>query len=161
MLWGTPGWPCILRQTQPPQRPHSGLPIRAKTGHRTSPAKLLAPGLVGARQNHFWVYFRLKPARGRRSKKKTVFFTAKGPIFGRFSPNLDLRRPKCRENYARPRLGPLSGHFSGGKFWYHGEKKLAHFWGLRGAFGHFFGHVPPLFFYKIFPTRSVSPSKST
>ena len=27
--------------------------------------------------------------------------------------------------------------FPGGKFWYHGEKKLAHFWGLRGAFGHF------------------------
>ena len=46
-----------------------------------------------------------------------------GPIFGRFSPNLDLRRPKCRENSERPRFGPLSGHFSGGKFWYHGKKK--------------------------------------
>ena len=121
---------------------HSGLPIRAKAGFYFSPATSLAPGLVGARWNPFWVYFWLKSARVRRFKKMAVFFMVKGPIFGRFSPNLDLRRPKCRENSERPRLGPLFGHFPGGKFWYHGEKKLAHFWGLRGAFGHFWSCGP-------------------
>ena len=93
---------------------HSGLPLRAKTGIYSYSAKLLAPGLAGARRNPFWVYFWLKSARGRRSKKMAVFFMVKGPIFGHFSPNLDLRRPKCRENSERPRFRPLSGHFSGG-----------------------------------------------
>ena len=92
---------------------HSGLPLRAKTAHHRTAVTLLAPGLAGALWNPFQVYFWLKPARGRRSKKMAVFFMVKGPIFGHFSPNLDLRRPKCRENSERPRLGPLSGHFSG------------------------------------------------
>ena len=103
------------RTAATPNRPiHSGLPLRAKTGHHRTSAKLLAPGLAGARRNPFWVYFWLKSARGRRSKKMAVFFMVKGPIFGHFSPNLDLRRPKCRENSERPRFRPLSGHFSGG-----------------------------------------------
>ena len=93
--------------------PHSGLPLRAKTGIYSYSAKLLAPGLAGARRNPFWVYFWLKSARGRRSKKMAVFFMVEGPIFGHFSPNLDLRRPKCRENSERPRFRSLSGHFSG------------------------------------------------
>jgi len=112
---------------------YSGLPLRAKTAQRLGRAKLLAPGLAGARRNPFWVYFWLKSARVRRSKKMAVFFTVEGPIFGHFSPNLDLRRPKCRENYGRPCFRPLSGHFSGGKFWYHVKKKLARFWARREA----------------------------
>ena len=47
-------------------------------------------------------------------KKWPFFFMVEGPIFGHFSPNLDLRRPKCRENSERPRFRPLSGHSSGG-----------------------------------------------
>ena len=69
---------------------HSGLPLRAKTGHHRTSVRLLAPGLAGARRNPFWVYFWLKLARVRRSKKMAVFFMVEGPIFGRFSPNLDL-----------------------------------------------------------------------
>ena len=38
--------------------PHSGLPLRAKTTQWLGRAKLLAPGLVGAHRNPFWVYFR-------------------------------------------------------------------------------------------------------
>ena len=60
----------------------------------------------------------------------------KGPFFGRFSPNLDLRRPKCRENYKRPRFGPL---FRGKKnwptFWAHREARFA---------------ICPFFYEKIF-----------
>ena len=140
---------------------HSGLPIRAKAGLYFSPATSLAPGLVGARWNPFGVHFRLKSARGRRSKKIAVFFMVEGPIFGRFSPNLDLRRPKCRENYARPCFGPLSGHFSGGKTLVPRGKKNWPTFGGSGVLWAFFGHVV-LFLQKInFPTRSVSPSKST
>ena len=70
-----------------------------------------------------------------------------GPIFGRFSPNLDLRRPKCRENYARPRFGPLFGHFSGGgKFWYHDKKN----WPTFGPSGGQICHMPIFFTKKIF-----------
>ena len=92
---------------------HSGLPLRAKTAHHRTSVRLLALGLVGARWNPFWVYFGLKSARVRRFQKMAVF------SYGRradFSPNLDLRRPKCRENSERPRLGPLSGHFWGVNF---------------------------------------------
>jgi len=53
---------------------HSGLPLRAKTGHHRTSVTLLAPGLAGACWNPFWVYFWLKSARGRRSKKIAFFF---------------------------------------------------------------------------------------
>ena len=35
MLWGTPGWPCILHQTQPPQHPWQTSPesIATHSGH--------------------------------------------------------------------------------------------------------------------------------
>ena len=120
---------------------HSGLPLRANTGICFPPAILLAPGLAGACWNPFWVYFWLKSARGRRSKKMAGFFMVKGPIFGHFSPNLDLRRPKCRENYARPRFGPLSGHFFGGEILVPRGKRIGPLLGAQGCFWAFFGHV--------------------
>ena len=53
-----------------------------------------------------------------------ALFVVQWPIFGRFSPNLDLRRPKCCEDHTRPFLGPLSGHFSGENTLFFREKYL-------------------------------------
>ena len=111
---------------------HSGLPLRAKAGIYFPSAILLAPRLAGACWNPFWVYFRLKLARVRRFKKMAVFFTVKGPIFGRFSPNLAPQTPNFHENSEHPRFGRLLGPFAGGKNLEPREKKIAEF-GASGA----------------------------
>ena len=74
--------------------------------------------------------FSIKNWRGVAVFFKSVFI--EWPIFGYFSPNMDPRRRKCRENYERPCLGRLPGHFPGGKFSYHDKKKRPTFGPVEG-----------------------------
>ena len=60
-----PGRGCSQERRRHTQDFHK---FRAKTAHHRTSATLLTPGLVGARWNPFWVYFRLKLARGRHFK---------------------------------------------------------------------------------------------
>ena len=91
--------------------------------------------------------------------KNGRFFMVKWPIFGRFSPNLDPRRPKCRQNYKRPCLGPLSGHFFGGVNFGTTRKKIGPLLGpLRGHVCHTSIFLQKIFFSArlvLWPSRTA------
>ena len=107
---------------------------------------MLAPGLAGARRNPFWVYFWLKSARGRRSKKMAVFLWSKGRFLAIFHQIWTSEGPNVVKILSARVSDPFPVTFPGGKFWYHVKKKLARFWARREArFA-----ICPFFYEKIF-----------